>query len=181
MQSIAITARNSSGAVSVVEIRGTSGTVELRNERFRTVLGTSNVRSMMFDFQGGTDLTGAGTGTGAPSAISQNVTSTDGQRYISSNQNDSVYVIGANGVLQRRTISDIHIYGRINEGQHGGGTTQNNGGLDIVTNSPLVVSGVGHGHGVGMPQASAIEMARQGFTFEQILKHFFTGIEIRSL
>ena len=181
VQSVAITARNSSGAVSVIEIRGTDGTVELRNERFRTVLGTSNVRSMMFDFTGGASLTGVGTGTGTPSATSQNIVSTNGQVSVSHGSGDSVYVIGANGVVVRRTVNDINVYGRINESQHGGGTPQNQVGLDIVTSSPLVISGVGHGHGVGMPQASAVEMARQGFTFEQILKHFFTGIEIRQI
>ena len=180
VQSVAIMARNSAGAVSIVEIRGTNGTVELRNERFRTVLGTSNVRSMMFDFTGGVSLTGAGIGTGTPSAASQNIISTNGQVSVSHSSSDIVYVIGANGRVERRTVSDIHIYGRRIGEQHGGDTSQNQVGLDIVTSSPLVISGVGHGHGVGMPQASAIEMARQGFTFEQILRHFFTGIEILS-
>ncbi|MGN1419347.1 MAG: stage II sporulation protein D [Acutalibacteraceae bacterium] len=39
---------------------------------------------------------------------------------------------------------------------------------------------VGYGHGLGMSQYSADYMARQGSSYEEILKHFYTGIEIQS-
>jgi len=35
-----------------------------------------------------------------------------------------------------------------------------------------------HGHGVGMCQLGAVAMARQGATAEEILKHYYTGVEI---
>lgn len=35
-----------------------------------------------------------------------------------------------------------------------------------------------HGHGVGMCQRGAVAMAQQGATAEEILKHYYTGIEI---
>ena len=34
------------------------------------------------------------------------------------------------------------------------------------------------GHGVGMSGCGAKGMAEQGFTYEEILKHYYTGIEI---
>jgi stage II sporulation protein D len=38
--------------------------------------------------------------------------------------------------------------------------------------------GRGWGHGVGMCQVGAYGLARQGFTYEQILKAYYTGIEL---
>lgn len=36
-----------------------------------------------------------------------------------------------------------------------------------------------HGHGVGMCQRGAVAMAQQGATAEEILTHYYTGVEIR--
>lgn len=36
----------------------------------------------------------------------------------------------------------------------------------------------GYGHGVGMSQNGANILAKQGYSYEQILKHYFTGIEV---
>jgi len=40
-------------------------------------------------------------------------------------------------------------------------------------------NGRGWGHGVGMSQYGAKKMAEEGFTYEQILKHYYTGVEIK--
>ena len=47
--------------------------------------------------------------------------------------------------------------------------------------SEFVFSGRGWGHGVGMCQVGAYGLAKQGFTYEQILKAYYTGIEITRL
>ncbi|MDR0326042.1 MAG: SpoIID/LytB domain-containing protein [Oscillospiraceae bacterium] len=51
--------------------------------------------------------------------------------------------------------------------------TQSNPNTGVYT-----VSGRGHGHNVGMSQWGARGMADLGMTYEQILKHYFTGVEI---
>jgi len=38
---------------------------------------------------------------------------------------------------------------------------------------------VGYGHGVGMSQYGANAMAKNGSTYEEILKHYYTGVEVR--
>lgn len=43
------------------------------------------------------------------------------------------------------------------------------------------VLGAGYGHGVGMCQCGAIGLSRQGWTFDKILKRYYTGIEIKQL
>ncbi|HEX2091484.1 MAG TPA: SpoIID/LytB domain-containing protein [Longimicrobiaceae bacterium] len=40
------------------------------------------------------------------------------------------------------------------------------------------VYGGGFGHGVGMSQTGAVGMAEKGHSYEQILKHYYTGIEL---
>ncbi len=45
-------------------------------------------------------------------------------------------------------------------------------------NGNFVFTVSGYGHGVGMSQYGADYMARQGSTYEEILKHYYTGVEI---
>jgi len=42
-----------------------------------------------------------------------------------------------------------------------------------LQNDQLVVNGRGNGHSVGMCQMGALEMAKQGFNYKQILAHYF--------
>lgn len=42
--------------------------------------------------------------------------------------------------------------------------------------SKYTINGNGYGHGVGMSQWGARGMAESGFTYDQILKHYYTGI-----
>jgi stage II sporulation protein D len=42
----------------------------------------------------------------------------------------------------------------------------------------FVFTGKGWGHGVGLCQVGAYGMARSGATYEQILEHYYTGIEL---
>jgi len=174
VQSVAIRERNASGAVSVVEISGTSGTVELRNERFRTMLGSTNVRSMMFSFGGSESTVGAGT-------TSRNILLSNGyiSRQISSE--DAVHIIGANGNIEQRNIGNLYVISNGASVQLGREAQGNQERLEIVTSGSLIIHGMGFGHGVGMPQDSAIAKAGLGYTFEQILKFYYTGIEIRQL
>jgi len=47
--------------------------------------------------------------------------------------------------------------------------------------SEFVFTGRGWGHGVGMCQVGAYGLAKQGFTYEQILKAYYTGIELTKM
>lgn len=40
---------------------------------------------------------------------------------------------------------------------------------------------IGYGHGVGMSQTGADSMAKSGSEYEEIIKHFYTGVEITNL
>ena len=47
-----------------------------------------------------------------------------------------------------------------------------------VTATTFVVSGRGWGHGVGMSQYGAMGYANDGWTYDQILSHFYVGAEL---
>lgn len=42
----------------------------------------------------------------------------------------------------------------------------------------VVARGRGYGHGIGMCQHGALGMARQGYTYDEILEHYYHGIEL---
>lgn len=48
------------------------------------------------------------------------------------------------------------------------------------TKSTVTFNVTGYGHGVGMSQYGADFMARQGSTYEEILKHYYSGIQIEA-
>ncbi|MBU1083145.1 SpoIID/LytB domain-containing protein [Patescibacteria group bacterium] len=57
--------------------------------------------------------------------------------------------------------------------------TVNKSGAD---NAPdFLLSGKGNGHGIGLSQWSAYNMASQGQTYDQILKFFYTGVNVEQI
>jgi len=45
-------------------------------------------------------------------------------------------------------------------------------------NTSYIFKGRGYGHLVGMSQNGANGMAKNGFTYDEILKHYYSGVEI---
>jgi stage II sporulation protein D len=53
--------------------------------------------------------------------------------------------------------------------------------LVIVEADRFILQGAGWGHGVGLCQIGAAVMATKGFPAEQILKHYFRGVQIKKI
>lgn len=49
----------------------------------------------------------------------------------------------------------------------------------IKEDTKVIIKNKGYGHGVGMSQYGAEGMARAGYTYDQILKHYYQNIEIK--
>jgi stage II sporulation protein D len=45
----------------------------------------------------------------------------------------------------------------------------------------LVISGRGYGHGVGLSQEGAMEMAREGYSYSDILRFYFNDVAVRAV
>ncbi len=48
-------------------------------------------------------------------------------------------------------------------------------------NNTIVFNGKGYGHGVGLSQEGAMRMADLQYTYDQIIKYYFTGVQIMSI
>lgn len=54
--------------------------------------------------------------------------------------------------------------------------------FSIIQNGDKVtINTKGYGHGVGMSQYGAEGMAEEGYTYDEILKHYYTGVEIKKI
>ena len=52
--------------------------------------------------------------------------------------------------------------------------------IDITDNS-IIFKVIGYGHGVGMSQVGANTYANDGYSYFDIIKHYYTGVEIKTL
>lgn len=137
-----------SGRVTALRITGTNGTVTYYKQDARFIF---NLNSQKYTIQSaGNVVVKAADGTLRTLAL-------DGRTYVSS--------AGA-GMLSSGS-SFVTVIGS-------GGRTHK---ISMSSNT-YVFNGRGWGHGVGMSQEGAKGFARQGYNYEQILKHYFTGITI---
>ena len=60
----------------------------------------------------------------------------------------------------------------------GDGFTQPGGSSGGTAADSYTITGSGWGHGVGMSQYGALSMAKQGYTYDQILKFYYTGVDV---
>lgn len=61
------------------------------------------------------------------------------------------------------------------------GTLSSNIHFEKISDDAVVIVSLGYGHGVGMSQCGAQAMALQGYNFEDILKHYYTGTELSDI
>ena len=47
--------------------------------------------------------------------------------------------------------------------------------------SNVIVTTKGYGHGVGMSQYGALAMAKKGYKYDEILKHYYQGVDIEKI
>jgi stage II sporulation protein D len=73
----------------------------------------------------------------------------------------------------RKWLSESHLYSSAFVADH----------LDIQDGIPqkIILTGAGWGHGVGLCQIGAAVMGEKGFSYKQILKHYFTGAGFKKL
>ena len=50
-----------------------------------------------------------------------------------------------------------------------------------ITKDEIKFEVKGYGHGVGMSQTGADSLAKQGKNYEEIIHHFYTGVEINNI
>lgn len=166
------------GRVMELTIVATGGNKVLEKEAIRTFFSKStggSLESRYFMFSDGSGSVSAGNGSGnAPVYVlgKDRPIQTNASGLFTLNQNKStpvsdngstVYLVGSS---EKRALMLS-------------GKTSISGGLTQATGDAFVIVGAGWGHGVGLSQHGANGMAQAGFTYDQILKHYYQGVEIR--
>lgn len=151
IQSIEVLESTERGVVTKLKVTGTDGEKIFTREGCRLAFGTVTL-SQAF--------------TVTPEY--ESVKSEPLYAYGGTKLNDNISVISANGVSKRSTDklsvkgTNMHTY-------------------SINVSGPVngfVFTGRGNGHLVGLSQNGANGMAAAGFTYEEILKHYYKGIEL---
>ena len=148
-----------SGRAMIVTITGTKGSVSATKDNIRSLL---NLKSTLISIEDNTSSPVAGYVLGAKGNLVA-WESFDGLYGKSSSKSDkangsngSIYVVTADGKKQ------------INK--------------NTTYSDEIVIKGYGYGHGVGMSQWGAIAMGDDGWTWDDIIEHYYchAGIELVS-
>lgn len=82
---------------------------------------------------------------------------------------------------EKYTLKGLNIRKLITFEEHQGGFLKSRLFDFEEKNDKIFIYGKGYGHGVGMCQYGAMEMANQGKNYREILKHYYRGIELKKL
>ncbi len=143
-----------SGRVKELCINKNNERIVITGDKFRSLMGTNNIKSTLFKIE---DL--------------------------NPTYNNVIYVKDRNNVYP---INDIQILSN-KKALFKNNTSYNIIGKDkeirkVETSSAnfnnITISGRGYGHGVGMSQYGAIEMAKQGHNYIDILKFYYSDVDI---
>lgn len=171
---VSITKRNQSGAVDTIQFTGTGGTAVIQKDKIRSVLGATVIKSTMFSLsEAGIIPTTTPDNTSKAFAVSKAQSS-------ATELPDTVCVIDKNGVTNKIDKKSLYVHNGKNTSlmiQSSGNTPVSNT-VESVSGGNVTFVGVGYGHGAGLPQDSAVEMAKKDFTYKDILKYYYTDITI---
>ena len=184
-QDIVITKISTGGRVQEMKIVGTSGSVTLTKEIIRTYFSGAcgSLPSKMFT------INGKG---GDPSSGSRSV---QRQATKSSSTGSLTSSAAANGITAKTegTLSAMNGKNLKLDGLSVSENTNSNQNTPVIStedyqiydvnistveNGTFVFEGSGNGHGVGLSQNGAQGMAQQGYSYEEIIKHYYTGVTI---
>jgi stage II sporulation protein D len=159
------------GNVYKVTFEHTGGTLTVKGNTAASIFYSStygkSAHSQRFTINGGTPTTSTSTG----GVYVNNGTRLSGL--------DGVSVISGTGTVSQLTGNTFSVL-------TSSGTTKVTSSDGTTTASPttsadgtFTLTGTGSGHNVGMSQYGAKAMAEQGYSYDEILEFYYTGITIR--
>ncbi len=149
-----------SNRVKSLKVIGTSKTEIISGVKMQSALG---LKSRWFDIETQGDNAGN----------SSTVYVMDGKSYkLTSISLDRVYIIDGN----KRPVTRSGVSRAMSSTSVG-----SIGSLYSTSPMKFIVSGKGFGHGVGMSQYGAMEMAKQGYNYQDIITHYYKGVEITNI
>ncbi|MEA4893453.1 MAG: SpoIID/LytB domain-containing protein [Peptococcaceae bacterium] len=142
---------NASGRITQLTLKGSQGSFTLNRESVRSFLGLRSTKFSLIPEGGVAVYNSAGVVTMLEQSIRQSYAlAADGKPLEINAGSDVYYVATADGVKEM--------------GKDAAATVQ-----------AYTMQGSGYGHGVGMSQWGAIGMADAGYTYQQILEHYYNA------
>lgn len=179
---IVITKLSTGGRVQELQIVGTTGTKTLNKETMRTYFSAAcgSLPSKMFTINGkGGEIGQYGN------------TSTQSSGTISAKMGGLMAAVANQGIIAKTEGTLSHLNGKTlsvdveametekpSVSVDSGNYEVYSVNISTVKDGKFVFEGVGIGHGVGLSQKGAQGMAQLGYTYEEILNHYYTGITI---
>lgn len=153
VQTISINERTEADGVLRLEIKGEQGNVILEKEKIRSLLGATLIKSLNFQVIN-------------PSEQSVSLQSANQLE----NKSGEITILSSDGNMNQISVSDVYV-------SDGNETNRLQGRQ--VSQDGFTFSGFGYGHRLGMSQDGAIAMANQRLGYEDILKFYYSNIEIK--
>ncbi|WP_458407582.1 SpoIID/LytB domain-containing protein [Anaerotignum sp.] len=177
---IVITKLSTGGRVQEMQIVGTSGTKTLNKETLRTYFSAAcgSLPSKMFTINGKGGEIGQYGGE-----ISKAETPAKGGGLLAAAANQGI-IAKTDGVLSYLNGKKLSVDVEVNNSSKPSASVDNSDyevydvNISTVKNGKFLFEGIGVGHGVGLSQKGAQAMAQLGYDYEEILKHYYTGITI---
>jgi stage II sporulation protein D len=143
-ETIEILERTPAGRVVKLKVTGSKDTIVLLKEEPRKIFGYTILRSMKFDI-----------------ASNNQYTIVNSTNYFS-NSIDRMNVITSRGTS---TLANVRNYSVYNGNDY---TT-----IEVNNSKGITFEGMGYGHGIGLSQWGAMNMAQEGYSREEILTHYY--------
>ena len=184
-QDIVITKISTGGRVQEMKIVGTSGSVTLTKENIRTYFSGAcgSLPSKMFTING----KGADPSYGSRS-VQRQATKSSSTGSLTSSAAANGITAKTEGTLSAMNGKNLKLDGlSVSENTNSNQNTPvistedyqiYDVNISTVENGTFVFEGSGNGHGVGLSQNGAQGMAQQGYSYEEIIKHYYTGVTI---
>lgn len=158
IENIRILERSNNGRVLKLEIQGSEGNKVLEKSKIRSILGNTIIKSTWFDIVSDKD------GDASLFVLYD-------LKYSPKEMNmDQKYILSSEDLQKMNTENQYVTNGEESK------LIENETSTNV---GEYVFEGKGYGHGIGMSQWGAKKMAEEGFTFEQILEHYYTGIKVK--
>lgn len=184
--SLTVTKVSEAGRAIEMVIKGTTGERVFKNEKCRLAFNSS-LPSQWFTIttDAAVSETGSGTSSESRNLSSRGEADATSASVVASSSGETVSVVSS----KTSSVQKIQLSGATVLGKKGAKNKLLPKTVTIINEDEVKVdvpmiptvyklSGRGYGHAVGMSQNGAMGMARAGFTFDQILTHYFTGTEV---
>lgn len=165
--SVSVEEVSAAGRPIKLKFTGTRGTVTYYRQDGRTILGLPSNYYTISTSAGSTSTAPKKSGGAYAMASDGSMNSIElaGSTVITASGTQTLSDKGALSAVSASGVSSL-------------ASSSSSGSATTVKGDVYVFTGKGWGHGVGMSQEGAKGFALQGYTYEQILKHYFTGVTI---